>query len=39
MKVIFKGSFLKAVSKLSDKRLKMRIAKAIEDSENATSLD
>ena len=39
MKVIFKGSFLKAVSKLSGKRLKMRIARTIEDSENAPSVN
>ena len=39
MKVGFKNSFLKAVSKIPDKQLKLKIATVIEDAEKAESLN
>jgi mRNA interferase RelE/StbE len=38
MKVIFKKSFLKAISKLPDQRLKLKIAGIIENTEKASTL-
>jgi mRNA interferase RelE/StbE len=38
MKVIFKKSFLKAISKLPDHRLKLKISGIIENTEEASTL-